>query len=203
MNFSKYISIFFHPINFPLIGVFIYFLLVPKHIFKPQEYLILTVTFIGTYIFPFVFLFLLKRFKMINSYHLITIDERKFPTLLFIAISFIIANWLLKTRVVNLLSLLYFGYGLGFIISYIFLYFKLKISLHTAAIGGLIGFLVYFSLEFKINIIGFLVGFFVLSGVIASARLRLKAHKLNEVFLGFIAGFLTQFFVYEIYIHII
>ncbi|WP_157961137.1 hypothetical protein [Lutibacter citreus] len=139
---------------------------------------------------------------MINSHHLVTIEERKFPTLLFIAISFIIANWLLKTRVVNLLSLLYFGYGIGFIASYIFLFSKQKISLHTAAIGGLIGFLVYFSFEYKINILGFLIGFFILSGIIASARLRLKAHNINEVFLGFVTGLLTQFLVYGVFYYI-
>ncbi|WP_298365720.1 hypothetical protein [uncultured Lutibacter sp.] len=199
VKFSKFISIFFHPINFPIIGAFIYFLFIPKHIFKPQEYTILMVIFIGTYVFPLVFLYLLKRFGMINSYYMANIEERKFPTLLFLFISIIIGNWLYRTEIVHLLSILYFGYGLGFLVSYIFLYLNLKISLHTAAIGGLIGFLIYFSISYKLNIIGIISAFFVLAGIIASARLRLKAHTLSEVFIGFLAGIFTQFITYAIY----
>jgi len=199
MKFSKFISIFFHPINFPILGTLIYFLFLPQYIFKPQEYMIVSVILIGTYVFPIVFLFLLKRFGMINSYHMVTIEERKFPTLLFISITYILANWLLKTSLVDILSLLFFGYGFGFLISYIFLYIKIKISLHTAAIGGLIGFLIYYSYNYQINLIPVFVVLFLLSGLIASSRLRLKAHTSKEVFLGFLSGMASQFLVYCIY----
>ncbi len=199
MKFSRFVSIFFHPINFPILGTLIYFLLLPRYIFKPQEYMIVSVILIGTYVFPIVFLFLLKRFRMINSYHMVTIEERKFPTLLFISITYILANWLFKTSLVDILSLHFFGYGFGFILSYIFLYIKIKISLHTAAIGGLIGFLIYYSYYYQINLIPALVVLFILSGFIASSRLRLKAHTPKEVFLGFFTGLVTQFLAFAIY----
>jgi len=199
MKFSKFISYFFHPINFPIIGSVLYFLLIPEYIFKPQEHLILTVILIGTYVFPLFLLILLKRFKMIDSFHMVSIEERKFPTLLFISISFIIGNWLFKSTVVDILSLFYFGYGLTLICSYILLNYKLKISLHTAAIGGLIGFLIFFSSYYKINLILPLSILFLISGFIATSRLRLQAHNSREVFLGFIIGFLSQFIVYAVY----
>jgi hypothetical protein len=200
MKLSKFISYFFHPINFPILGALLYFLFLPKYIFKPQEYTILIVVFIGSYIFPVLFLYAMKRFGMINSYHMVSIEERKFPTLLFIAISYIVGNWLYKASIVDLLALLFFGYGIGLIFSYIFLYFKIKISLHTSAISGLIGFLIYFSYHYKINILIILAVLFILSGLISSARLNLKAHKLNEVLLGFLVGVSTQFMAYCIYI---
>lgn len=199
MKFSKFISIFFHPINFPIIGALIYFLFRPKYIFKPQEYTILSVILIGTYVFPILFLIILKRYKMIYSYHMVSIEERKFPTILFTSISFIVGNWLLKTTVVDLLAVLFFGYAFAFLVSYIFLYFKQKISLHTAAIGGLIGFLIYFSSYYQINLVFILAFFFILSGFIASSRLRLKAHTYLEVFLGFFVGLICQFILYYIY----
>lgn len=199
IKFSKFISYFFHPINFPIIGTLLFFLFIPKFIFKPQEYTILIVIFIGTYIFPLLLLALLKRFGMINSYHMITIEERKFPTLLFISISFIIGNWLYKSSIVNLLALFFIGYGLSLIFTSLFLYLKLKISLHTLAITGLIGFLFYFSYFYKINLIPFMALLFVLSGFVASARLRLQAHTLNEVILGCVVGIASQFIVYIIY----
>ena len=200
MKFSKFISYFFHPINFPIIGTILFFLFIPKFIFKPQEYIIITVIFIGTYIFPILLLWLLKRFEMIKSYHMVTIEERKFPLLLFISISFIIGHWLYKSAIVDILSLFFFGYGLGLICISLFLYLKIKISLHTLAISGLIGFLIYFSYFYKINLIRILATLFVLVGLVASARLRLRAHQLNEVILGGIIGLSAQFLVYFIYI---
>ena len=200
MKFSKIISYFFHPINFPIAGALLYFLLLPKHIFKPQEHLILIVIFIGTYVFPLVLLFMLRYFKMIHSYHMVTIEERKFPTLLFISISFIFGNWVLKTTVVDLLALFYFGYMLCLTFTYLFYYINLKISLHTAAIGGLLGFFLFFSYHYSLNLILLLAVLFVLSGIIASARLKLQAHKLSEIVVGYFLGILTQFIVYFIYI---
>lgn len=200
MKLSKFISYFFHPINFSIIGSVLFFLLLPKHIFKSQEHLMLIVIFLGTYTFPLLLLFLLKKFGMIGSHHMVTIEERKFPTLLFISISYIIGNWLYKSSLVDILAMLYFGYGLTLILAYIFLYFKIKISLHTAAVSSLIGFLIYFSHFYKINLIAFISLFFALGGLIGYSRLVLNAHSLKEVFIGYVIGILSQFIVYGIYI---
>ncbi|HEY9169642.1 MAG TPA: hypothetical protein VIN72_09155 [Lutibacter sp.] len=199
MKFSKIISYFFHPINFPIIGTILFFLYIPKFIFKPQEHIIIAVIFIGTYIFPILLLWLMKRFEMIKSYHMVTIEERKFPLLLFISLSFIIGHWLYKSKIVDLLSLFFFGYGLSLLCVYLFLYRKIKISLHTLAISGLIGFLVYFSYSYKINLIMILAILFVLAGLVGSTRLKLRAHQLNEVLLGGLIGISAQFLVYFIY----
>ena len=129
-----------------------------------------------------------------------TVEERKFPLLLFISITIFIGYWLLRSKVVDLLSLFYFGYGLGLTLAYILLYFKIKVSLHTAAISGLIGFIAYLSFYYKINLIVILAILLLLNGIVATVRLRLQAHKFNEVLLGFILGLLTQFLVYFIYI---
>jgi hypothetical protein len=145
-------------------------------------------------------LWLLKKFEMIKSYHMVTIEERKFPLLLFISISFIIGHWLYKSAIVDILALLFFGYGLSLICISLFLYLNIKISLHTLAVSGLIGFLIYFSYFYKINVIIILAALFVLVGLIATARLKLRAHQLNEVLLGGVIGITAQFVVYFIYI---
>lgn len=201
MKLAKFVSYFFHPINFSIIGAILYFVFLPKYIYKPQEYLLLTIIFIGTYLFPLILIYLMKKTHMIDTYHMITIEERKFPLLLCIAISIFIGKWIYETSIVDLLALFYFGYGLCLIIIYLFLHLKQKISLHTAAIGGLIAFLVYFSYYYKINLIYILAFLFVLAGFIASARLKMKAHTLKEVILGFLISFTSQILVYLIYIY--
>lgn len=199
MKFAKFISYFFHPINFSIIGSILYFLYIPRYIFKPLEHNILIIIFTVSYILPILLLLFMKRFRMIQSYQMNTIEERKFPTLLFIGITLIIWNWLHKTNLVDLLSLFYLGYAVCLFFTYIFFYFNRKISLHTASIGGLIGFLIYFSMYYEINLILPFVALFIISGFIVSARLRLNAHTFTEVILGYFLGLATQFLVYFIY----
>lgn len=200
MKLAKIISYIFHPITFPIVGAFIYFLLVPSYVYKQQEYLFLTVIFVGTYIFPILLLALMKSFKMISSYHIDSIEERKFPIILFICIAYIIANFLSKAGTVDILSLFFYGYVAGLIVAYILLYFKFKLSLHTSAIGGLVGFLFCFSYFYKQNILLLIIAIIILAGVIGSARLKMGAHNIKEVYWGIILGILTQFLAYYIYI---
>jgi membrane-associated phospholipid phosphatase len=202
MKISKFISYIFHPINFSIIGALLYFLLVPKYIFKPVEHTILIVLFSGTYVFPIFLLYLMKKFEMIQSFEMTSIEERKFPTVLFISITIFIGYWLYKTTIVNLLALFYLGYGICLIGIYLFLYFNRKISLHMAGIGGLIGFLIYFSYHFKINLLWLFMLLFVISGLIATARIKLKAHTPTEVLIGYFLGIFSQFIVYLSYITI-
>lgn len=196
---SKYISYFFHPINFSILGAIMYFLFIPKYIFKAQEHTILIVIFLGTYIFPLILLYLLKKFGLIQSYYMNSIEERKFPTLLFISLTYIIGNWLFKSSIVDILALFYFGYGLGLIVTYILLHLKIKLSLHALAVSGLAGFLICFSYSYKINLLLVLIVLFILSGLISTSRLILKAHKLKEIVIGYSVGILTQIIVFVLY----
>jgi len=200
MKLAKFVSYIFHPITFPIVGAFIYFLLVPQFIFKQQEYLFLLVIFLGTYIFPILLMVLMKSFKMISSYHIDSIEERKFPIVLFISIAYFFGWWLQRFGTVNLLSLLFYGYAVGMLVAYGLLHLKFKISLHTSAIGGLIGFLISFSLFYEQNILFLLIALVILTGFIGSARLKLGAHTMNEVFWGAILGVVTQLGVYFYYI---
>lgn len=199
IKFSKFISYFFHPINYPVVGALIYFLFVPKYIYKPQEYLILSVIFVATYIIPIGILLVMKNFGMIQSLHLRDLDERKFPTVLLIAISIIMGNWLFKSSVVDVLSLLFYGYALAMIVVYFALYAGYRISLHTLANSGLLGFVFCFSFHFQLNVIVILSVLIVISGLVGSSRLHLKSHTLKEVALGYIIGLGSQFIVFAIY----
>lgn len=201
-KFFRLISYFFHPINFSIVGAVLYFLFIPRYIHKQQEHLILIVIFAISYVFPIVLLFLLKKFKMIQSYYMESIEERKFPTLLFISLTFIIGNWLYKSNVVDLLSVFYFGYGIALILSYILLLINIKISLHAVAVAGLIGFLMYFSYFYQINLLFLIAPFIFLSGLIVTARLKLEAHKMSEVIYGYSIGLLSQIIYFTVYYNI-
>lgn len=199
MGFFRLISFVFHPLLFSFIGTFLYLLLSPKHVAKQQEYIILTIIFISTYILPIFLLMILKKLKVIDSYYLKTIEERKFPTIFFIILSIMIGKMLLNIHIVDLLAYSFFGIALALTFSYLLFIKQIKSSLHTMGIGGLIGFVLVMSYEYQLNFTIIISLLFILAGLIAVSRLKLHAHTSSEVYIGFIVGMITQFISYQFY----
>lgn len=166
--------------------------LTPKHISKKQEYIVLLVIFLSTYVLPLFLLVVLKQFKLIKNYHLETIKERKFPVIFFIILSFMVGKMLLKTQIVDLLAYSFFAIAFALSTTYLLFKFRIKTSLHMLGIGGIIGFVIVMSYEYQLNFNLLIASLFLLSGIIALSRLKLNAHTTNEVYIGFLIGFLTQ-----------
>lgn len=199
MKFYKFISFIFHPLLFSFIGTFLFLFLSPKHIIKQQEYIILTVIFVSTYILPILFLMLLKKLDFIRDYHLKTIEERKFPVLFFTVLSFLIGRMLLNIQIVDLLAFSFFGVAIALFTTYLIFYFKIKSSLHTLGIGGLIGFVIVMSLEYQLNFNLIISILFILAGIIALARIKLNAHQNKEIYIGFLIGLIAQLASFSFY----
>jgi hypothetical protein len=134
--------------------------------------------------------------NLIENYLLSSINERKFPILFFATITLCLGLLLLKPNIVDLLAFSFFGCALALSISFILLFFKIKTSLHTLGISGLIGFISIISYEYKINLLLLLILLFLNFGIIATSRLKLQAHKMSEVLIGFIIGLLSQLIIY-------
>ena len=195
----KVISYVFHPLLFAFMGSFIYLYLTPKHVVKEQEYIILFVVFVSTYIIPIILLALLKKVKLIDDYHLRSINERKFPVLFFIMLSFLIGRALIAINIVDLLAFSFFGVAFALSFTYLLFNLKIKTSLHTLGIGGIIGFVMVMSYEYQLNFNAFLAGLFVLAGLIGISRLALNAHRPKEVYIGFVLGIVSQWMSFQIY----
>jgi len=199
MFIYKFISYILHPLLFSFMGSFLYLYLTPKHIVKQQEYIILLVVFVSTYIIPIVLLGLLKRLNMINDYQLKTIDERKFPILFFIMLSFIIGRAMVSIQIADLLAFSFFGVAFALSFTYLLFNLKIKTSLHTLGIGGIIGFVMVMSYEYRLNFNVLIAGLFILAGLIGLSRLALNAHRPKEVYIGFVLGMISQFISFQIY----
>jgi len=195
----KVISYVLHPLLFAFMGSFIYLYLTPKHVVKEQEYIILFVVFVSTYIIPIILLALLKKVKLIDDYHLRSINERKFPVLFFIMLSFLIGRALIAIHIVDLLAFSFFGVAFALSFTYLLFNLKIKTSLHTLGIGGIIGFVMVMSYEYQLNFNAFLAGLFVVAGLIGISRLALNAHRPKEVYIGFVLGIVSQWMSFQIY----
>jgi hypothetical protein len=199
MPFFKLISYVFHPLLFSFIGTFLYLFLSPKHILKKQEYIILIVVFISTYILPLFFLGLLKKMNLIKSYQLETIEERKFPILFFILLFYMIGKILLNIQIVDLLAFSFYGVAIGLSFTYLLFSLKTKTSLHTLGIGGITGFVIIMSYEYQLNFNLIIAILIIFSGIIAVSRLKLKAHQPKEVYIGFLLGIIAQLISFQLY----
>lgn len=199
MNLSRLLSYVLHPILVPILGTLFYFIYLPRHTNKDLEITVIASVLIGTYILPLVFLSVLKKTKVIENYNLEEVEDRKYPLLFCIAICYLLSTLIKKGESTMHLSLFFYGITLALFICYLSIFKKVKISLHLIGIGGLIGFISIFSFHYQINQLFTIMLLFIVSGIIASSRLILKAHTKREVMAGFFIGILAQLTPYIIY----
>ena len=73
-----------------------------------------------------------------------------------------------------------------------------KISLHLIGIGGVLG--VFLALQIiKGGLLNLIVALILVSGILAFARLKEKAHSPAQVYAGFLLGVFSEFFIVIIY----
>lgn len=199
LRFSKVISYLFHPIVFPLVGTLIYLYTTPRYTSKRTKLILLFAVFIGTYILPIMLLVMLKGLDMIQSYHLKTLDERKFPILFFSFLAILVGRLFFQLQVVDDLAIFFISGGLSFLVMYGLLWLQVKVSIHTLGIGSLIGFLMNLSLAYHHSYLYSIAFLFILFGIVAKARLRLRAHTFSEVIWGILLGIVLQLVIPLLY----
>jgi len=196
------ISIIFHPIIYASLGAYIMLLSLPefKYFHPDVIWRYLKLVFMLTYVFPIVAIplyFLILRTvkvevskKHIRLFLLLT-------TVIIYSFSYKILSDYSLFQYVNLYILLC---ALLMLVSFVVTYFW-QISLHMIGIGGFLGLLL--TLLFAgIAYFEMLIAIFVfISGLVAYARLKLKAHVPSQVYIGFATGgiisfiFLSVFFI--------
>lgn len=198
MRWHKFISGILHPIVMPTIGILLYLIFSPANLNQQQQLTVLGIVFVATYIIPLLLLVFLKSVGYINSYQVFSIKERKVPLFFMIALLFSLAQLFKKLNAVEDLSYLFYGIVLGLVITYLLFFLKIKSSLHLLSIGGATSYFLIFQMIHQVNLIPIVIIFILLSGLLASSRLYLKAHTVKEVYIGFFLGFTCQFIVYYI-----
>ena len=196
MRFFRLISLVLHPAVLPTIGVLLYFLFIPKMLDKQQELYILGLVFVVTYIIPILALVLLKSFGIIENMYLMNLRERKIPVLLMIVLFYLLGYIFTASSITYDLGVLFFASSLGLIIVNLLFLGKIKTSLHLMGMGNMLGFLFILNYRYGIRALPAIMIIILLSGILGSARIQLKAHAPYEVYLGFFLGLLSQFFMF-------
>jgi membrane-associated phospholipid phosphatase len=202
---SRIISYLFHPLLFPSYGTLLILGLNPNmfgYFGERLHFVWLIIVFALTFIFPAVWMLMMKGLGMIDSLHMETSRERIVP---FVAgITFYLwTTWMFKANVHMKIpaNQLIFYMMLGACISVSIAFFMnifTMVSLHTIGAGSVLGLvliLVRFS-TFDLRLL--FVAAIILAGIIGTARLILKAHTELEVISGYFIGFAGQFLAFSV-----
>ncbi|WGH74312.1 hypothetical protein P8625_09305 [Tenacibaculum tangerinum] len=198
MRWHQFISTILHPIVMPTIGVILYLIFSPIYLNQRQQYSILAIVFTATYLIPLLLLVFLKSVGYVKSFRVHSINERKFPIFFMITLFMILGRLFTSMSLIRDLSYLFYGTVFGLAIIYLLFSFKIKASLHLLSMGVAVGYFLLFGQIQGVYVLPAVIVFVFLSGLLASARLHLKAHTVTEVYLGFFIGFVGPFITYYI-----
>ena len=177
-----------HPIVIPTVGVMLYFLLIPNNFYSNQKLTVLSLVFVVTYLIPLLILILFKKLKIIKSYKAESIKERKLPVALMIVLFYLLGSSINNIANLRELALLFYATSIGLFFVYILFFFKIKSSIHLLSLGISAGFFMVLTNNYSQSFLIIIIIIFLLSGLLASARLNLKAHTSKEIYIGFFSG---------------
>ena len=192
MRFHRFISNILHPAVIPTLGVLLYFMFISQSLARQQQLILLALVFGITYVIPVISLFLLKALGIIESFQVKTIQERRLPVLVMVVLFYILGDILAQIPTLRDLGFLFYGSCAGLAGVYALFAFKIKTSLHLLAMGNAVGFFIIIINLYALSLIALVMVLILLSGLVASARLHLKAHKPSELFVGFLLGIGSQ-----------
>jgi len=200
MTLSKLISIILHPIFMPILALYLSLRQVPSigfAITNYQNYIYLVLIF-STVILPLISIFFLIKSGKVSSLEMSNHKERSAPlfwTALWMGLGYytieniLVFSPIIKAELIGAISII-------LIASIISKYWK--ISLHLLGIGGLVGVLIALEIIYG-NLQHLIIIFILLSGVLAMARIKEKAHNYPQVYIGFLGGLSVELLIMLIF----
>ncbi len=192
--FLRSVSYVFHPLLTPITGTVLYFMVAPYSTLEVQSGNILPI-FILTVIIPIIFFLILKNLGVISSIFLPTVQERKYPLYINCILLLMILYKVIPNNYVHELFYFFTGLLLATVAALLLLFLKFKTSMHLLGMGSLLMFIIGLSIHFEINITLAISVFTVLTGLVTTSRLYMKAHSRVELLIGFVVGFCSQLIV--------
>ncbi|MGB3591777.1 MAG: hypothetical protein WBA16_08870 [Nonlabens sp.] len=189
--FLRFWSYLINPLFVPGIVSFWYFLYLDFYVgenARNKMFLIL----ILTAAVPLLIFILLKVVDAVKSVHLTEVKERVTPLISYVILLLILLRTVFTHKSPVGLYYFFIGVLLATIVATVLSIARYKISLHLMSMGGALGFAIMLSLTLGLPLRGYIIGLSLVSGIVASSRLEMKAHKGHELIFGFCTGLFTQ-----------
>ncbi|MBU8892935.1 MAG: hypothetical protein KOO66_09160 [Bacteroidales bacterium] len=190
---AKVLSILFHPLLLPAIGMLI--LLnsgsVLEYLPFQAKKIILLIVFVSTFVLPLTFVPFFIFQKIIKNVQMENNKERLIPffvtTVLYFFCYYLLQRLGAPQTVSNFILAATSTVFVLFLVS-----FKWKISAHMAGVGGLTGALIAISFTLNVNLEYFIIAAIFVSGIVGFSRLKLESHKQYQIYSGWITGLLVS-----------
>lgn len=195
---AKAVSVIWHPVFVNLLCLYLLFSLYPPLSFGvPQKLQLFYVgfIFIATSIIPLFLVLLMKAMGTISAITMEKQEDRKYPYLFTLSL-YIFVFYNLSQSPITPTFLLQYIFACTGIVGAVFLINSFnKISIHLATMGALCGLIAALAFKGFADFRLMLALAILASGWVASARLTLQAHLPNQLYLGFLLGFIFMFFI--------
>lgn len=197
---AKIISILFHPMLMPLLGIIFIFYSGSYISFLPDNVkrIIILVIAANTLGLPLMIMPLFVQFGVVKNLAMESNRERLLP-LAFTLVPYILSVYFLAKLPIPVVIPVYMLGASLIIASCLIITYWWKISIHMIGIGGLIGFIIAFSIRMFTDVLPYLFLSILVASLLASARMQTKSHNPIQVYSGFTLGFLIMLFVVLIF----
>lgn len=213
---SRIFSYAFHPL-FILTYMLVLLLMVNPYAFgmrsvRDGDQLILII-FLSSVLIPLVSIGMSYFLGWIKSFEMPTRQERIAPLLVTIVMYVSMYYYITKSNVFPwFFQVCTLGVVIGLFLAFFLNNFS-KISLHAVGMGGLVSMVIlmcfyfaYYHIEITMPLVGemtvtkyiLLYAAVLIAGVVCSARLYLGAHKVQDIYGGFLVGFFAQLIAFLI-----
>lgn len=197
IRLMKLVSYIFNPLAIPTIGFTVLFYAAPitiEPLTRDRYPWLLGVIFLTTCLIPFVSLLSMHFSKRMKDVFIFERQDRVKPFLFTSA--FYIVNTIFFYRINNLnqiFVLVLTSITLTVVLCAV-VTFWWKISIHTTAMAGMIGVFLCINHKFPMARLSVpLAGSVLVTGLVMTSRLHLKAHKMEEVYVGALVGFIVNY----------
>lgn len=184
-RFAQFFSGLLHPLVMPLYATLLMLLATPLGLVLTNKamFFLITIVFLSTCLLPLLFVIVLHKIGLISSLAMRKRKERIIPLLLGAFMCYVSYTLLLRiVRLHPLFPKIFFALAVFLLLLTLVTQFW-KISLHMAAIGGLFAIVFIFSYHSWLLLLVVL-----LSGLLGTCRLWLRAHNSAQVYGGFCLG---------------
>jgi len=190
-SLAKIFSVVFHPLLMLVYGLAIIFSAPTLFGYLPVEVkkLMFLIVFVNNVFLPVSLLPFFMHRGIISSW---TVNERKERTILLILTTLLygITSYIIYHYQIPLFlkSYIFSAFFISLIVTVINLWWK--ISLHSVGAGALLGIVLILSIRTHTSLVEYLILSIITGGLVLSSRLKLNYHNPQQVWLGFLTGFL-------------
>ncbi|NVK05529.1 MAG: hypothetical protein HWD92_11945 [Flavobacteriia bacterium] len=197
LRFAQILSYILHPAIIPSLGAFLILNVIPEHITSEQIRYTTAFVFLSTYIVPAAFSLIMRQMGMIQSLHMSDAKDRRYPFMVSI-VFFAFTGYTLYNNGVAMEIVAVLAASAVTLLIFLAFLSVTKLSVHLAGMGGLTATVLYLSYTYHLMLLETLALAVLLSGLLGTARLKLKAHTTFQILSGYGIGLACTFIAFHL-----